>query len=311
MHRPEILVVADLPPFLMQPLQQHFVVHRLGNADLTAIASQTRAIVATGGSTVDAALMRLLPALEIIAVMGVGYDGIDVAEAIARKVAVTHTPGVLDDDVADLALGLMLSVARSLPQADTFVRSGKWLQGAMPLQRKMSGTRLGMAGIGRIGQAIAARASAFGMQVSYTSRAVRPHLPYRYLPSVRELAAESDFLVIATPGGEATRKLIGREVLAALGPRGYLVNISRGSVVDQDALIEALENRVIAGAALDVFENEPDVPARLCALPNVVLTPHVGSATVETRQAMADLTFGNLQAHFAGQPLLTLVPECR
>jgi hydroxypyruvate reductase len=311
MHRPEILVVAELPPFLMHPLQQHFVVHRLGNADLTAIAPQVRAIVATGGSTVDAALMRQLRALEIIAVMGVGYDGIDVTEAIARKVSVTHTPGVLDDDVADLALGLMLSVARSLPQADTFVRSGKWLQGSMPLQRKMSGSRLGIAGIGRIGQAIATRALAFGMQVSYTSGSVRPQLPYRYFPSVRELAAQSDFLVVATPGGASTRKLIGWEVLEALGPKGYLVNISRGSVVDQGALIEALEEKVIAGAALDVFENEPEVPARLCTLPNVVLTPHIGSATVETRQAMADLTFGNLQAHFAGQTLLTPVPECR
>jgi lactate dehydrogenase-like 2-hydroxyacid dehydrogenase len=224
---------------------------------------------------------------------------------------VTHTPDVLNDDVADLALGLMLSVARSLPQADAYVRAGRWPQGAMPLQRKMSGSRLGLVGMGRIGQAIAQRAQAFGMTIAYTARHPRSQLPYRYFSSAQALAAESDFLVVITPGGEGTRKLINAEVLRALGPQGFLINVARGSVVDEAALIEALEQGVIAGAALDVFENEPVVPERLRALANVVLTPHVGSATVATRRAMADLAFANLQAHFGDTPLLTPVPECR
>jgi lactate dehydrogenase-like 2-hydroxyacid dehydrogenase len=181
----------------------------------------------------------------------------------------------------------------------------------MPLQRKMSGSRIGIVGMGRIGQAIATRAAAFGMPIAYTARNPRPALPYRYFPTAAALAAESDFLVVITPGGEGTRKLINAAVLKALGPKGYVINVARGSVMDQDALIEALEKGVIAGAALDVFDNEPHVPERLRALPNVVLTPHVGSATGQTRQAMADLAFNNLQAHFAGQPLLTPVPECR
>lgn len=315
MSRPEILTVAKLSPFYLESLSQHFVVHdRLHQTDPAALAlaaSRIRAIAASGDSQASAALINQLPALEIISVMGVGYDGVDVAAARARGVVVTHTPDVLNDDVADLALGMMLSVARALPQADAFVRAGGWSNGAMPLQRKMSGSRLGLVGMGRIGQAIAERAQAFGMPIAYTARNPRSQLPYRYFASAQALAAESDFLVVITPGGESTRKLINAEVLRALGPQGFLVNVARGSVVDEAALIEALEQGVIAGAALDVFENEPVVPERLRALSNVVLTPHVGSATVATRRAMADLAFANLQAHFEGTPLLSPVPECR
>lgn len=315
MSRPEILALAKLSPLFMQSLHEHFVVHeRLHETDpaaFAAAAQRIRAIAASGESRVSAALIEQLPALEIISVMGVGYDGIDVAAARARNVVVTHTPDVLNDDVADLALGLMLSLARAIPQADAYVRAGKWVQGPMPLQRRMSGSRLGIVGIGRIGQAIATRAQAFGMPIAYTARSPRTTLPYRYLPSVQALAAESDFLVVITPGGEATRKLINVEVLKALGPQGFVINVARGSVMDQDALIEALETGMIAGAGLDVFENEPNVPERLRALPNVVLTPHVGSATGQTRRAMADLAFGNLQAQFEGKPLLSPVPECR
>lgn len=315
MTKPEVLAVAKLSPFYMQSLHEHFTVyerlHETDPAAFAAAAPRIRAIAASGDSQVSAGLIAQLPALEIISVMGVGYDGIDVAAARARNVRVTHTPDVLNDDVADLALGLMLCVARALPQADAYVRAGKWLQGPMPLQRKMSGSRLGLVGMGRIGQAIATRAQAFGMPIAYTARSPRPQLPYRYLPSAQALAAESDFLVVITPGGEGTRKLINAEVLKALGPQGYVINVARGSVMDQDALIDALEQGVIAGAALDVFENEPQVPERLLALPNVVLAPHVGSATGQTRRAMADLAFGNLQAHFGGKPLLSPVPECR
>lgn len=315
MSRPEILALAKLSPLFMQSLHEHFVVHeRLHETDPAAFAAaapRIRAIAASGESRVSAALIEQLPALEIISVMGVGYDGIDVAAARARNVVVTHTPDVLNDDVADLALGLMLSLARAIPQADAYVRAGKWVQGPMPLQRRMSGSRLGIVGIGRIGQAIATRAQAFGMPIAYTARSPRTTLPYRYLPSVKALAAESDFLVVITPGGEATRKLINAEVLKALGPQGFVINVARGSVMDQDALIEALETGMIAGAGLDVFENEPNVPERLRALPNVVLTPHIGSATGQTRRAMADLAFGNLQVQFEGKPLLSPVPECR
>jgi len=289
----------------------HERLHETDPAALAALAPRIRALAASGDSVVGADLLAQLPALEIIAVMGVGYDGIDVAAAKARGVVVTHTPDVLNDDVADLAIALMLSAARQLPAADRHVRGGDWERvGAMPLARKMSGARLGLVGMGRIGQAIAHRARAFGMPIAYTARHARPALPYRYLPSAEALAAESDFLVVITPGGAATRHLIDARVLAALGPKGILVNVARGSVVDEAALIDALERGAIGGAALDVFEAEPRVPERLRALPQVVLAPHIGSATQATRQAMADLAFANLQAKFSRRPLPTPVPEC-
>ena len=255
--------------------------------------------------------MARLPALEIISIMGVGYDGVDVAAAKARGVMVGHTPDVLNDDVADLALALMLNIARRIPQADAYVRAGQWPAGPMPLARKMSGTRLGVVGMGRIGQAIAQRALAFGMSVAYTARSAKADLPFAFHATPQALAAASDFLVVITPGGAATRKLIDAEVLRALGPAGYLINVARGSVVDEAALIAALQQGTIAGAALDVFENEPQVPEALRALDNVVLVPHIGSATVQTRHAMAARAFANLEAHFAGRPLPSAVPECR
>ena len=312
---PQVLAVAKLSPLLAPQLAAAFQVHdRLHEFDAAAlerVAPDVRGIAASGESRVSAELISQLPALEIISVMGVGYDGVDVAAAKARGVMVTHTPGVLNDDVADLALGLMLSAARQLPAADRYVRAGLWPQGPMPLARKMSGARLGLVGIGRIGQAIALRALAFGMSVAYTARHARPELPYAYAPDVTSLAEQVDYLVVITPGGAGTRKLIDARVLAALGPKGILINVARGSVVDEQALIEALEAGTIAGAGLDVFEDEPRVPDRLLALAKVVLTPHVGSATAQTRQAMADLALSNLVAHFAGKPVLTPVPECQ
>ena len=312
----EVLAVARLSPLLAPQLAAAYTVHdRLHETDAAAfavVAPRIRGIAASGESKVSAQLIAQLPRLEIISVMGVGYDGIDVAAAKARSVQVTHTPNVLNDDVADLAIGLMLCAARQLPAADRYVRAGQWAAaGPMPLARKMSGARLGLVGMGRIGQAIARRASAFGMNIAYTARSARAGLPYRYLPSAKALAEESDYLVVITPGGAGTRKLIDAEVLSALGRKGILVNVARGSVVDEAALIDALERGVIAGAGLDVFENEPHVPARLLALPQVVLVPHIGSATTQTRQAMADLAAANLAAHFAGRPLLTPVPEMR
>ena len=234
--------------------------------------------------------------------------------AKAQEAGFGVQPSVLNDGVADTAIGLMLCAARQLPAADRYVRAGQWLQGPMPLQTQVSGKRLGLVGMGRIAKAIAHRATAFGMGIAYTARSAKPELPYRFFDSAAALAAESDFLIVITPGGAGTRKLIDAGVLQALGKGrgvGYLINVARGSVVDETALIDALERGVIAGAALDVFDNEPQVPQRLIALPQVVLAPHIGSATRETRQAMADLALANLRAHFAGQPLPTPVPECR
>jgi lactate dehydrogenase-like 2-hydroxyacid dehydrogenase len=305
--------VAKLSPLLMPQLSEAFDLHVLPDLDapaLAALAPRVRGIAASGDSKVPAALVGQCTALEVISVMGVGYDGVDVAAAKARRVMVTHTPNVLNDDVADLALGLMLCAARQLPAADRFVRAGHWLQGHMPLARKMSGARLGLVGIGRIGQAIAQRALAFNMSVAYTARSPRAGLPYAFHANAAALAANVDFLVVITPGGAGTRHLINAEVLKALGPKGFLVNVARGSVVDEVALVDALNQGVIAGAGLDVFEDEPRVPPGLLDLHKVVLTPHIGSATAATRQAMADLAFNNLAAHLSGKPVLTPVPEC-
>jgi lactate dehydrogenase-like 2-hydroxyacid dehydrogenase len=311
----DVLAVAKLPPFLLDPLRLRFAVHdRVHDSDpaaFDAVAPRIQAIAASGESKVGPALLDRLPALRIISVMGVGYDGIDVAAAKARNVVVTHTPGVLNDDVADLAIALMLGVGRGIGAADRYVRAGRWPEGPRPLARKVSGARLGIVGMGRIGQAIALRAAAFGMTIAYTARSAKDDLPYRYHPTPQALAAESDFLVVITPGGAGTRKLIDASVLEALGAKGFLINVARGSVVDEAALIAALQNGTIAGAGLDVFENEPHVPEALRAMDNVLLAPHIGSATGETRLAMADLARANLEAFFAGKPLPTPVPECR
>lgn len=315
-NRPHLLAVAKLPPFLLEPLRQAFVVHeRLHDTDpaaFEAVAPRIRGVVGSGDSRVPGDLIARLSALEVISIMGVGYDGVDLAAALPRGIPVTHTPDVLNDEVADTAFGLMLSIARRLPHADRYVRSGAWAaQGPMPLTRKVSGSRLGIVGLGRIGLAIAKRAQAFGMSIAYTARQAKPDQPYEFHASAQSLAAAVDFLVVITPGGAGTRHLIDANVLRALGPEGYLVNVARGSVVDETALIQALKEGVIAGAALDVFENEPQVPQALRDLDNVVLAPHIGSATRQTRQAMADLAAANLVAHFAGQPLHTPVPEWR
>ena len=309
--RPELLLAAPLMPFLVEQLREHYTLHdRTHVADpaaFTAAAPRIRGVVANGEAKVPAELIARLPALEVISVFGVGYDGVDVAAAHARGVPVTNTPEVLNDDVADLAIGLLIAVARRIPQADRFVRANEWPAGPIALARKVSGGRLGIVGMGRIGQAIAQRAAAFGMDIAYTARSPRSAVSYTYHPDPVALAAAVDFLVVITPGGAGTRGLIDARVLQALGPEGYLVNVARGTVVDQPALIDALRDGVIAGAALDVFVGEPEVPEALRQLPNVVLTPHIGSGTKQTREAMGRLVFDNLQAHFAGRPLLTPV----
>ncbi len=295
----------------MDRLKAEFTVHdRTHETDPAAfaeIAPKIRAISGGGESKVDAALIASLPALEMVSVFGVGYDGYDVPALKARGIPLTNTPDVLSDDVADMGIMLMLAVARRLPQNDVYLRSGKWLGGPAPLSRKVSGARLGIVGLGRIGMAIARRAEGFGMSIAYTTRTQRQDVAFKYFPSATALAAEVDFLMVITPGGAGTKGLINAQVLAALGKDGYLINVARGSVVDEQALIKALDDGVIAGAGLDVFEKEPNVPAALIARDNVVLSPHAASATWQTRTAMADLAFGNLKAHFSGQALLTPV----
>ena len=312
MPKPEILVIAKVWPPYMEMLKEAFVVHdRLHESDPAAFAQgapRIRGIAGSGESQVSRGLIAQLPALEMISVFGVGYDKYDVTAARERGIPVTNTPDVLTDDVADMGISLMLAVARSVPQADAYVRGGKWPSGPMPLARKVTGARLGIVGLGRIGSAIARRAAGFDMSIAYTSRNKVVDSPYAYYPTPAALAAEVDFLMVITPGGAGTKGLINAEVLAALGKKGYLINVARGSVVDESALIEVLKNEGIAGAALDVFEDEPNVPEALMQMRNVVLTPHVASATWQTRRAMADLAFGNLQAHFSGKPLLTPVP---
>jgi hydroxypyruvate reductase len=312
--KPDVLAVAKLHPFYQKALESLYTVHdRTHVTDPTAFAAlapRILGVAGTGEASVPRSLLSQLPNAKVVAVFGVGYDGVDVPAAMEHGIPVTHTPDVLTDDVADLAMGLVLSVGRAIPQADQFVRAGQWPNGPMALGRKVSGAQLGIVGLGRIGKAIATRASAFGMSIAYTARTAKPDSGFKFYPTVAELAANVDFLVAITPGSAGTKHLINAEVLKALGPRGFLINVARGSVVDEEALIAALQNGTIAGAGLDVFANEPNVSEALWGMRNVVLTPHMASATTETRQAMADLAFANMQAGISGQPLLTPVPEC-
>jgi len=271
------------------------------------IAPRIRAVLTTGTVGLDAAGARVYPSLEIVSVHGVGVDAVDLEAMAARGIIVTNTPDVLTEDVADLAVSLLLAAYRSIPLLDRYVRAGHWEE-KRPLTpaRSLRGKVVGIYGYGRIGQAVANRLRAFGMEIRYFQRSEGPE-PAARCASLLELAAVSDFLVLAAPGGAATRHAVNAEVLDALGPQGTLVNIARGTVVDEAALVAALADGRLGAAALDVFEDEPRVPASLRTMDNVVLTPHVGSFTVETRRAMAQLAVGNLEAHFAGRPALTPV----
>jgi lactate dehydrogenase-like 2-hydroxyacid dehydrogenase len=272
-------------------------------------APRVRAIALAGHLRADEAYMRRFPSLQIISSFGVGYDHIDAKAAARRGIIVTNTPGVLDDEVADTALGLMLMAVRELPQAERYLRGGKWLSGAYPLTASLRGRTVGIIGLGRIGKAIATRVTAFGLTVVYHGRHAQADVGYRYYPSLVDMAKAADILIVVAPGGPSTRHIVNAEVLEALGPDGVLVNIARGSLVDETALIEALKTGKILAAGLDVYENEPSVPAELIALPNAVLLPHVGSASVKTRRAMAECVVENLFAWADGKPPLTPVPE--
>jgi hydroxypyruvate reductase len=308
----EILSVVNMYGPSMERLEREFTVHKLGPAAdkeklLADVSPRVRGIQASGSSTVTAALIDRLPKLEIISSFGVGYDGIDVAAAKRRKVIVTNTPEVLNDCVADLAIGLLIVASRGIATGDRFVRAGKWLSGNLPLQTKVSGKRLGIVGMGRIGRAIAKRASGFDMQIAYHARRKVADVSFTWYEKLVDLAKNSDFLLLILPGGKETFHLVTEEVLRALGPKGILVNIARGSVVDETALVKCLQEGALGGAALDVFDDEPKVPEALWKMDNVVLTPHLGSATHETRAAMGKLTVDNLVAHFSGKPVLTPV----
>jgi hydroxypyruvate reductase len=313
--KPEIIVTAALPPFLDGPLKADYTCHEYVKAAdkpafLGAIGGQVRGLVQGGGTVTPPTLLDALPKLEIISVFGVGYDGVPVDYCKARGLKVTNTPDVLTDDVADVAVALITMTGRGFVRLNRFVHAGGWLKHPPELTTKLGGRTVGILGLGRIGKAIAARVTAMGMRVAYTGR--RPQdVPYRFLPDLEALAAASDFLVVACPGGAATKNIVDAKVLAALGAKGTLVNIARGSIVDEPALVKALADGTIKGAGLDVFADEPNIPAALLAMDNVVLLPHVGSATRETRQAMGDLCKANLDAWFAGKPLPTLIPELR
>ncbi|MDJ0609511.1 MAG: 2-hydroxyacid dehydrogenase [Kiloniellales bacterium] len=309
--KPEIVMVGPMMPHVVAALDQDFQIHRLWEAPdagaLLGKAAAARGIATTGDLGADAALMDALPKLEIVACYGVGVDAIDLTHAAKRGVTVTNTPDVLTDDVANLAVGLMLDVTRGISAADRFVRRGDWLKGPMPLSRSLVGWRVGILGLGRIGLAIARRAEALGCTICYHGRRRREDLSYPYYEDLAAMARDCRLLVVSCPGGQGTRHLVNAEVLAALGPEGVLINIARGSVVDEPALVSALEAGTLGGAGLDVFEAEPRVPEALFAMENVVLQPHLGSATVETRHAMGDLVVENLRAHFNGKPAPTPV----
>ncbi|ART55617.1 hydroxyacid dehydrogenase [Acidovorax carolinensis] len=304
--KPRILQAGRLLPALEQRLAADYDLHRLSDeADPDAFLARhggdfTGLVTSAGGAGAPTALIAALPQLRVIASFGVGLDKIDLAAARERGIAVGYTPDVLNDCVADTAFALLLDVARRTSEADRFVRAGRWAAGqAFGLGRKVSGARLGIVGLGRIGQTIARRAGGFDMDVRYHSRRPVAGVPWPHEPALRELARWADYLVIITAGGEETRHLIDTAVLDALGPRGFLINVARGSVIDEAALVRALVERRIAGAGLDVFEREPQVPAELLALDNVVLLPHIASGTEETRQAMAQRVLDNLAAFFA------------
>jgi len=305
----EILQTGKLLASCEAALAERYTVHKLHEqADPDAwLAANGGRIRAHAGSGVGADLMDALPNLEIIASFGVGYDNIDTAAARARNIRVTNTPNVLNDAVAELTIGLMIALARRIPQADRYVRGGRWPGRSMPLFTELTGKTVGILGLGRIGKEIALRAQAMKMRVVYHGRRRQPAEPHVFYENLVEMARDSDWLVVIAPGGKGTERIVSRDVLEALGPEGMLVNVARGTLIDEPAMLDLLRNGGLGGAALDVFENEPDVPEGFLALDNVVLSPHQGSATVQTRDAMGALLVANLEAHFAGEPLISAV----
>ena len=307
MSKPNVLQVGEFPA-----AQQHVIdaeLQRYTQEDLQrdpALSAVVEAVLTRSSYQLPAELVSQLPRLKIISTSGVGFDGIPLDAARSRGVVVTNTPGVLDAAVCELAIGLLLSLLRRIPSADRFVRDGTWQNQIFPLTMSLAGKRVGIVGLGRIGQGIARRLAAFDVDVAYCGEEVRD-APYTFMSDLQALATFADILILCCPGGEQTYHLINSKVLSCLGTNGVLVNVSRGTVVNEADLIDALENRLIRGAALDVFEKEPLIESRLAALDNVILTPHVGSATEETRHAMLRLALDNIHNVLAGQDPLTPV----
>ncbi|MBI3224978.1 MAG: 2-hydroxyacid dehydrogenase [Mycolicibacterium cosmeticum] len=311
---PRVLQVGPLKPSLADTLQTKYDALVLPDSGpdraefLATNGADVTAVVTSGRTGVDAELMSALPALGAVVNFGVGYDTTDIDAAAAAGVRVSNTPDVLTDCVADTAVGLMIDVLRKFTDADRYLRAGRWpIDGNYPLTRQVSNSHVGIIGMGRIGGAIAKRLSAFGCTISYHNRNQVTDSPYRYAASPVELARDVDVLVVAAAGGSSTRGLIDADVLDALGPEGYLINIARGSVVDETALVAALGAGRLAGAGLDVFVHEPNVPVELLRMDNVVLLPHVGSGTVQTRAEMEALTLRNLDEFLATGRLVTPV----
>ena len=315
-EKADVLLVGNKKPVIFNGLKSNVNLHVLFDAPdreafIKANGDKIRAIaVAYTADKVDAAFMQRFPKLEQISSFGVGYDHIDAKWAGAHGITVTNTPEVLNEEVADTALGLLLCTVREFPQADRYVRAGKWTKAQYPLSKATLRNRtVGMVGMGRIGRAIARRLEAFGVPVVYHSRNPQDGVTYKYYPKLVDMARDVDTLMIIVPGGAATKNMINAEVLKALGPDGIVINMARGSVIDEPALIDALKNRTIFSAGLDVFAKEPEVPAELLAMDNIVLFPHLGSSSEVTRAAMDQLVVDNILAWAAGKPPLTPVPE--
>jgi lactate dehydrogenase-like 2-hydroxyacid dehydrogenase len=309
----DVLSIGSFPEATNAELAQRFAItHHFQRPAPEALSPEVKAcirgIATEANRGADRALIAALPKLEVISVFGVGTDNVDLAAAREHKVPVTNTPGILTDEVADLAIGLMLASARQILFADRYVRDGSWAsKGPIPLGRSVGGKTMGVLGLGGIGRAIADRGAAFRMRVIYSGPRRKPDVPYEYVGDLIELARQSDYLMVACKGGPETRHLVSGVVIDALGPKGTLVNVARGSVVDEAALIQALIDGRLGHAALDVFESEPSPSPELLKLSNVIVQPHHGSATIETRTAIGQLMIDNLSAHFAGRPLLTPV----
>jgi lactate dehydrogenase-like 2-hydroxyacid dehydrogenase len=312
MTKPEILMMGPYPAWDLEELESKYKVHKLWEAvDCTAFLNEhggnIKAIATRGEIGASAELMKALPNLEIVSCYGVGTDAIDLSYAKASGIRVTNTPDVLTADVADIGVGLLLAVARQIPHADKYVRDGQWRNANMHLVTRVHGKNVGIVGMGRIGVEVAKRLAAFDCAIAYFDINQRSDLPYTLMSDLIALAQHSEFLIVTLAGGESTQRVINADVLRALGSEGILINISRGSTVDETALLDALERNIIKGAGLDVFWNEPNVDGRFLRLDNVVLQPHHASGTVETRQAMGKLVRDNLAAHFANQALHTPV----